>query len=132
MWCQLTYVVVQDSMWWFSNPPYVPTMVSELMVELAPINSLYKKSSWQRWSDGVSRWVPQLGCKCMEEKFPFEGEHVCSDFKCELSSTLNRTMDIEHFISKRTHKSYALRFWVKIMVFNSFVSLFLRPVWMIS
>jgi hypothetical protein len=34
-------------------------------------------------------------------------------------------------ISERTHKPNTLRFWVKSMVSNSHVKLFLNPIWMI-
>jgi thiol-disulfide isomerase/thioredoxin len=32
----------------------------------------------------------------------------------ELSLTLDRIVDVEHFISERTHEPNVLRFWVKM------------------
>jgi hypothetical protein len=47
------------------------------------------------------------------------------------SSTVLKRVVVEHFISEMTHKPNILKFWVKSVVSNSLVKLFLNQTWMI-
>jgi hypothetical protein len=41
-----------------------------------------------------------------------KGPNCCG--KCELSPTLLKKVEVEHFISRKTHKLNTLRFWVRV------------------
>jgi hypothetical protein len=100
--------------------------------------SLYRKSSCQRWSGGVSCWAAATTVQYEWRKLPFEGERIHkvwmdSHLRGRLlwqvwvkSLTLLRNVEVEHFISEMTHKLNTLKFWVKVWCPTHLLKLFLN------
>jgi transposase len=105
-------------------PPHDPIVVSESGSMKGSTGSLYWKTFWQRWSGGESRWAVATTMQQMyvDEKRrnrEWMDSHLRKKLLWqvwgELNPTLLKKLEVEHFISEKTHKYNVLRFLVKIL-----------------
>jgi hypothetical protein len=62
----------------------------------------------------LQKIIVNLKYSCVQEKKVQKKQCILCCGKCELSPTLLRKVEVEHFISRKTHKLNALRFWVRV------------------